>query len=217
MKTLYVILFLLFTFPMYSQYYYNNNNNNKTTRQQRELETLAKLANIVEKEREEERQLKILAETYRNDVKELVKEYRSYITQEQYNKLVSLQAENWSIFIVDGLSDYGSYRIFFKYNPNALKKYSGSITDRLIKYMDSNEQTENEESKNKKTYLHKGTDVEVFSYSPILNSPDSNSKEVGKAENRMVKIIEKYNDNFYKVSSGSITGYIEVRWFRHNY
>lgn len=230
MKTFYVTFFLFFTFPMYSQYYYNNNQ--KSERVNRELQTLMKLADIVEKEREEERRLKMLAETYRYDVQKLVLEYRSYITKEQYDKLVSLQTKNWYSFIVDRVSDYGSYKIFFDYNPNALKIFSGSITDKLIEYMDSNKQTKHFESnnnvesnkqteyvkpKNKKTYLHKGDAVEVFSYSPILNSPNSNSKEAGRAENGMVKIIEKYNDNFYKVSSGSVIGYIEVGWFKHNY
>jgi hypothetical protein len=56
----------------------------------------------------------------------------------------------------------------------------------------------------------------VFTYSPILEKPDMvNSKEVGKAENNSVTILEKYNEKYYKVKSGNTIGYLWAGWFKN--
>jgi hypothetical protein len=67
-------------------------------------------------------------------------------------------------------------------------------------------------------YLYNHTFIgvqSVFTYSPILEKPDMvNSENIGIAENGTVTIIEKYNDGYYKVSSGNIIGYLWAGWFK---
>lgn len=56
----------------------------------------------------------------------------------------------------------------------------------------------------------------VYTYSPILEKPDMvNSKQIGQAENNSVTILEKYNENYYKVKSGNTVGYLFVGWFKN--
>jgi len=38
---------------------------------------------------------------------------------------------------------------------------------------------------------------------------------MGHAENNQVTIIEKVNDGYYKVESGSTTGYFWAGWFKN--
>jgi hypothetical protein len=47
----------------------------------------------------------------------------------------------------------------------------------------------------------------VFTYSPILEKPDM-VNSIGQAENDTVTILEKYNEKYYKVSSGNVVGYL---------
>ena len=63
--------------------------------------------------------------------------------------------------------------------------------------------------------IKKGDVKEVFTNSPILEEPDSLSKSVGMAQNNKVTIIEKAsNENFYKIKTGEIVGYIWVEWIK---
>ena len=56
----------------------------------------------------------------------------------------------------------------------------------------------------------------VFTFSPILEKPDMVfSPIMGHAENNQVTIIEKVNDGYYKVESGSTTGYFWAGWFKN--
>ena len=41
-----------------------------------------------------------------------------------------------------------------------------------------------------------------------------NEKQIGKAENNSVTIIEKINNKYYKVKSGNQTGYLWAGWFK---
>lgn len=56
----------------------------------------------------------------------------------------------------------------------------------------------------------------VYTYSPIMDKPNigGDEKQIGAAKNNTVTILEKYNDKFYKVVSGKITGYMSVSWFK---
>ena len=57
--------------------------------------------------------------------------------------------------------------------------------------------------------------MKVYSNSPILIEPDMvKSDSIGMAENESVKIISKFNNGYYKVSSGNKTGYIWAGWFK---
>jgi uncharacterized protein YgiM (DUF1202 family) len=40
------------------------------------------------------------------------------------------------------------------------------------------------------------------------------SESIGMAENESVTIISKFNNGYYKVSSGNKTGYIWAGWFK---
>ena len=42
-----------------------------------------------------------------------------------------------------------------------------------------------------------------------------NSKQIGKALNSSVRIIEKYNNGYYKVNSEGVEGYLWVGWFEN--
>lgn len=56
----------------------------------------------------------------------------------------------------------------------------------------------------------------VFTYSPILERPDMvNSKQIGKAYNNTVTILEKYSEKYYKVKSGDVIGYLWCGWFKN--
>jgi clan AA aspartic protease (TIGR02281 family) len=57
----------------------------------------------------------------------------------------------------------------------------------------------------------------VFTFSPILDKPSmgANEQQIGAAENNTVTIIEKYNGKFYKVKSGTQTGYMWAGWFKN--
>jgi len=64
-----------------------------------------------------------------------------------------------------------------------------------------------------KTFI--GTQI-VPLFSPILEKPDMfNSKQIGKALNSSVRIIEKYNNGYYKVNSEGVEGYLWVGWFEN--
>lgn len=56
----------------------------------------------------------------------------------------------------------------------------------------------------------------VYSNSPILDKPSmgQNEKQIGRAENNSVTIIEKINNKYYKVKSGNQTGYLWAGWFK---
>jgi clan AA aspartic protease (TIGR02281 family) len=56
----------------------------------------------------------------------------------------------------------------------------------------------------------------VYSNSPLLDKPSmgENEKQLGKAENNSVTIIEKINNKYYKVKSGNQTGYLWAGWFK---
>lgn len=73
------------------------------------------------------------------------------------------------------------------------------------------------ESKAKVIDLQNITGIqEVFSFAPILNKPSSgnDAQQLGYAENNIVYIIENYNNKFFKVQSGSLTGYIWIGWIK---
>jgi hypothetical protein len=51
-------------------------------------------------------------------------------------------------------------------------------------------------------------------YAPILKEPDmSNSEKIGFVESGFVVILSKYNNGYYMVKSGSLTGYLWAGWF----
>ena len=50
--------------------------------------------------------------------------------------------------------------------------------------------------------------VIVYTFSPILDKPETNAKQVGTAVNNKVTIIRKENKDYYYVTSGTITGYL---------
>jgi len=54
----------------------------------------------------------------------------------------------------------------------------------------------------------------VYTFSPIVQYPKFDAKEVGRAENEEVIVIEKVNERYYKVQSGSVIGYMSDGWFR---
>lgn len=55
----------------------------------------------------------------------------------------------------------------------------------------------------------------VYKHSPIIDRPDIvNGKDLGRADDGIVVILEKYDDNFYKVKVGEVIGYIWNGWFR---
>ena len=55
----------------------------------------------------------------------------------------------------------------------------------------------------------------VFTFAPILETPDMvTSKDVGRVENNSVTILEKYNNKYYKIKSGSTVGYLWAGWFK---
>ena len=56
--------------------------------------------------------------------------------------------------------------------------------------------------------------VKTYSFSPIFLAPNINSKEVGTAESNKVIILNRYNNDFYKVKSGDVEGYISKNDFR---
>ncbi|RMZ59675.1 hypothetical protein D1632_08600 [Chryseobacterium nematophagum] len=62
-------------------------------------------------------------------------------------------------------------------------------------------------TKQVKTYTG---EQEVFTNSPIYDKPE-NSKQTGYAINNKVIVIEKYNDNTYKVQSDYFERYMWVR------
>jgi|26BtaG_2_1085354.scaffolds.fasta_scaffold02275_3 hypothetical protein len=54
----------------------------------------------------------------------------------------------------------------------------------------------------------------VVSYAPIFKTPNlTNSDKIGYAKNNTVEILEKYNDNIYKVSCDGVVGYMIKMWF----
>lgn len=57
-----------------------------------------------------------------------------------------------------------------------------------------------------------GTQI-VFSFSPLLTSPEFDSPVVANVRNRKVQVLEKASKNFYKVKDGESTGYIWAGWF----
>lgn len=57
-----------------------------------------------------------------------------------------------------------------------------------------------------------GTQI-VFSYSPILTSPEFGSPVVANVKNRKVQVLEKVSNSFYKVKDGESSGYIWAGWF----
>jgi clan AA aspartic protease (TIGR02281 family) len=57
-----------------------------------------------------------------------------------------------------------------------------------------------------------GTQI-VFSFSPLLTSPEFGSPVVANVRNRKVQVLEKASKNFYKVKDGESTGYIWAGWF----
>jgi clan AA aspartic protease (TIGR02281 family) len=54
----------------------------------------------------------------------------------------------------------------------------------------------------------------VFRYAPILEKPDVNSKQIGRVDDIYVIVLEKYNENYYKIKSGNIVGYLWAGWFK---
>jgi len=57
--------------------------------------------------------------------------------------------------------------------------------------------------------------IKVYTYSPILLNPNMvKSESIGIAENESVTILSKFNNGFYKVRSGSTTGYLWAGWFK---
>jgi hypothetical protein len=57
--------------------------------------------------------------------------------------------------------------------------------------------------------------MKVYSNSPILIEPNMvQSENIGLAENESVTIISKFNNGYYKVSSGNKIGYIWAGWFK---
>ncbi len=57
----------------------------------------------------------------------------------------------------------------------------------------------------------------VFTYSPITDKPGmgDGEKQIGAAVDNTVVILEKYNGKFYKVKSGTQTGYMWAGWFKN--
>lgn len=56
----------------------------------------------------------------------------------------------------------------------------------------------------------------VYTNSPITDKPKMGDGEIqiGTAVNNSVTILEKYNEKFYKVKSGNMTGYLWAGWFK---
>jgi len=54
----------------------------------------------------------------------------------------------------------------------------------------------------------------VFTYSPILENPNSSAKQVGRAEGEEVLVLEQTNEKYLKVKSGNIVGYLSIGWLK---
>lgn len=114
-------------------------------------------------------------------------------------------------------------------NPNnsTLTIMKGNYSNSNSNYYTSNNEStsKNKSSSNKSEELsgdkyykslpiYKGT-VSVFTYSPILETPDMvSAKQIGFAENNKVEIIKQVNEKYYQVNTGNTTGFLWVGWIK---
>ena len=56
--------------------------------------------------------------------------------------------------------------------------------------------------------------MHTYSFAPILDKPNIlTSTQIGSVINNSVNIIEKYNDEYYKIDSNGVIGYLWSGWF----
>jgi len=102
---------------------------------------------------------------------------------------------------------------------NSILNYIYQNYNNTINSINSDRETDSsvkntEKSNNPYHKEYSGTQTAI-TYAPILDKPDIvGGKKIGVVENNTVKVLEKINENFYKVKSGTITGYLFVGWFK---
>lgn len=78
----------------------------------------------------------------------------------------------------------------------------------------SNNNAKDYDSPHSKLRLDPNSQI-VYKHSPILDRPDIvEGKSVGRADDGVVTILEKYDEKYYKVKAGDVIGYIWFGWFK---
>lgn len=103
---------------------------------QSEIETLEKMYNMVQNDRERESKAKDLVMSYYYGTKDKVREKSDKLTQEEYDNLNSYQTRYWSQ-ITNAIRDYygSSYSKFYAQKKDFLEKYREDVLDKLYKYI----------------------------------------------------------------------------------
>ena len=113
----------------------------------------------------------------------------NYIFNQIYNQMKTF--EKWI---------YDNYQIFSK----------SRESNRAQAPMSNN--VRNEGKSNTKEY---SGEVEVITNAPILELPvEKDQKIIGKAGDGRVTIVKKFDDYYYLIRSGNLTGYMFVGWIK---
>ncbi|WP_299399109.1 hypothetical protein [uncultured Gelidibacter sp.] len=103
---------------------------------QSEIETLEKMYNMVQNDREKEAKAKELVWSYYSQTKEKVRKESGKLTQDEYDSLNNYQSRNWNQ-ITNAIRDNfrNNYSKFYSQKKQFLEDYREDVLDKLYKYI----------------------------------------------------------------------------------